>query len=110
MEPWAIHAKYRPTCRHLRSGKTPQFIADVTWTTARNQTTFKPETKSTTPTMVTAKEIDATASSEVNVLHTWKETSDSTNTIQLKKNLRQLQDDRMCKVCMDAVKNHVFIP
>ena len=95
MDPWVVHAQHAPTCHHVRTVKGTEFIGNVTRATFKRQAELAAAAAAAAPAANGETSESATA---------------PVDSKDITKELKQLQNQLVCKVCMDSKISRVFVP
>ena len=95
MDPWVVHAQHAPTCHHVRTVKGTEFIGNVTRAASKRQAELAAAAAAAAPGANGETSESATA---------------PVDSKDITKELKQLQNQLVCKVCMDSKISRVFVP
>ncbi|XP_009996912.1 PREDICTED: baculoviral IAP repeat-containing protein 7 [Chaetura pelagica] len=112
-DPWREHAKWYPGCEFIRQSRGREFVSSVQDSSSR--TTLSPrdsgdQTEQDNSVFLDADQRETEPSSSREEMHSMEQKESDESRMSTEEQLRRLQEERMCKVCMGRDVSVVFVP
>ncbi|XP_010294730.1 PREDICTED: baculoviral IAP repeat-containing protein 7 [Phaethon lepturus] len=112
-DPWREHAKWYPGCEFLLQSRGREFISSVQEsfsTTLLSPRDSWDHTEEDSPASQDAVQRETETSSSRGEMQSVQQKEPDESRMSTEEQLRRLQEERMCKVCMDRDVSVVFVP
>ncbi|XP_047930719.2 baculoviral IAP repeat-containing protein 7 isoform X3 [Anser cygnoides] len=111
-DPWREHAKWHPRCEFLLRSRGREFVNSVqeSFASTRPPGYSRDQTEQDSSASQDAVERDAETSRSRGEMQSVQQKESEEPPLSTEEQLRRLQEERICKVCMDRDVSVVFVP